>query len=47
MMSHTPRRFRFVARFGVLILVAGLLSGCIVVEPHEGHHGGCGWWHCR
>jgi hypothetical protein len=46
MVSRMTRRFRFFARFGVLILVAGLLSGCVVVEPHEGHHGG-GWGHYR
>jgi hypothetical protein len=33
---------------GILpILVAGLLSGCVVVEPREGHHGGWGWGHYR
>jgi hypothetical protein len=46
MMSRTAHRFRFAAKFGVLFLVAGLLSGCVVVEPHGGH-GGCWWWHCR
>ncbi len=34
-------RIRRVAKIGMLVLMAGLLSGCVVVEPGGHRHR---WW---